>query len=407
MVKFKIEKWLMFETVIFIVIILMVAGEQLPIDTPINVTPTPTPTPTPTSTPAPSGNHPNIYLNTNEITNIKNKISLGQQPWKGAYDKFMSEDVPSALGTTIQSVTYGGKTPPSGDIHDYFSEPPYISDGVFDPNADRTDYNSAMVIGKAVRDLGLAYALTGDNKYADKAIQLINAWTVNPATKMNPKVTTFNSQAYIEIPITITGMYYGADLIWNYQGWNINDKNAFKTWVGSTSTSRGRTKELNPQNYENWKILFISSSAVITGNSNDMDWSFQYWKELIPKQINTQGQIINELSRTRSLFYSIYSINAMTQTAEIARHQNMDLYNYKTGDGRGLELAYDYHAPYLAGKLTWPYQELRPDLLEYATYENAYSFKQKSSYMDVINRGVRPLYEKRTMGAVTLTHAHV
>jgi len=348
----------------------------------------------------------NMFLNDIEINNIKNKITSGQQPWKDAYDKFMSQNVPVALNTGIQSVTYGGKIPPSGDKHDYFSEPPYtIGDGLFDPNADRTDYNSAMAIGKAVRDLGLAYALTGENKYADKAIQLINTWTVNPTTKMNPKVTTFNSQAYIEIPITMPGMYYGADLIWNYQGWNVNDRNTFKEWVKLTSVSRGRSKEVNPTNYENWKLLLISSSAVITEDNTDMNWVIQYWKELIPKQMNTQGQMTAELSRTRSLFYSMYAVNAMTQTAEITRHHGVDLYNYKTIDGKGLELAFDYHAPYLADKLTWPYQEIRPDLLEYATYENAYSFKQKTSYMDVIIKAVRPLYENRTMGAVTLTHS--
>jgi len=347
-----------------------------------------------------------MFININDINNIKAKISAGQQPQKGAYDKFMSVDVLAAMGLGLQSVTYEGKNPPSGDRHDYFSEAPYTTgDGVFDPNVDRTDYIGAMAVGKAVRDLGLAYALTGENKYADKAIQLINAWTVNPTTKMNPKITTFNSQAYIEIPITLTGMYYGADLIWNYQGWNVNDRNAFKEWVRLTSVSRGRSKEANPTNYENWKVLLIGASAVITEDNNDLNWAFQYWKELIPKQMNTQGQMTAELSRTRSLFYSLYAINAMTQTAEIAKHHGTDLYGYKMSDGRGLELAYDYHAPYLAGKSIWPYQEISSNLLEYGTYENAYSFKQKTAYMDVINRGVRPLYEKRVMGPVTLTHA--
>ncbi|KPQ41116.1 MAG: Alginate lyase, partial [Candidatus Methanoperedens nitroreducens] len=158
---------------------------------------------------------------------------------------------------------------------DYFSETPYSSDGVYNPDADRSDYYGAIAVGKAVRNLGLAYALTGENKYADKAVQLINAWSVNPETRMNPKFTDFNGQSYVEIPITLTGMFYGADLIWNYQGWNVADKNVFKSWVGDISTSRGRSKESTPTNYENWKVLFVSSSAVITGDNNDMDWAFQ------------------------------------------------------------------------------------------------------------------------------------
>ena len=371
-------------------------------------TPVPSSTPTPVPTATPSGytsDHPGMYLNANEIDAIIKKVDSGQQPWKEAYDKFMNEDVPAALNTKIQSVTYGGKVPPSGDIHDYFSETPYTSDGVYNPYADKSDYYGAIAVGKAVRNLGLAYALTGENKYADKAVQLINAWSVNPETRMNPKFTDFNGQSYVEIPITLTGMFYGADLIWNYQGWNVADKNVFKSWVGDISTSRGRSKESTPTNYENWKVLFVSSSAVITGDNNDMDWAFQYWKELVPIQMDEKGQMVNELRRTRSLFYSLFSINAMTQTAEIARHRGIDLYNYKTDDGRGLELAFDFHAPYLAGKENWPYQEIRPDLLEYATFEFAYSFKQKPYYKDVIDKAGRPVYEKRIMGPVTLTHA--
>lgn len=349
--------------------------------------------------------HPNMYLNSDEIDAIIKKIDSGQQPWKEAYDKFMDEDVPAALDTKVQSVTYGGKVPPSGDIHDYYSDAPYITDGVYNPDIDRSDYNGSIATGKAVRSLGLAYAFTGDDKYADKAVQLINAWTANPETKMNPKFTDFNGQSYVEIPITLIGMFYGADLVWNYQGWNSEDRNTFKSWVGDISNSYGKSKESNPTNYENWKVLFISSSAAITGNTDDMNWAFKYWKELIPKQMDKKGQMLNELSRTRSLFYSLFSINAMTQAAEIARHRGIDLYNYTTDDGRGLELAFDFHAPYLAGKKVWPYQEIRTDLLEYGTFELANSFKQKSSYKDVINKAGRPIYENRIMGPVTLTHA--
>lgn len=360
---------------------------------------------------APADIHPNMYVNTNEIDVIKEKVRTNQEPWKTAYDRMIA-DANTGLNTPIQSVTYGGKTPPSGDIQDYYSESPYTSDGVYNPNADRTDYNSAMAIGKTVRDLGMGYAFTGDSRYADKAIQLINAWTVNPSTKMNPKFTSFNGQTYAELPITMTSMYYGADLIWNYPGWSSSDKQGFQSWVRDLSVSRGRVKENDPpnhlpSNYMNWQIVFISASAVITGDTADFDWAFQYWKELIPQQMDSEGRMINENWRSRGLFYSLFAVNAMLQGAEIARHRGIDLYNYKTSDGRGLELTLDYHAPYAAGKQTWPYQEINPGLIEYALYELAYSFKQKQSYMDVINtRGGRPMYENRIMGYVTLTHAN-
>lgn len=347
-------------------------------------------------------NHPNMYLNINDIENIKNK--KGQEPWKTAYDKLMS-NANSMLSKSPPSVTYGGKTPPGGDKHDYFSEIPYSSDGVFDPNSDRTDYDSAKALGKSVRDLGLAYALTGEEKYADKALEFIRVWTVDPSTKMNPKFT--NDQSRIELSITIPGMFYGADLIWNYPGWDSSDRATFKDWTKKILASSKTWSRDN--NFENWKLVFISSAAVIVEDSDSLDYAFERWKDLIPDQMNKDGSMKYEIRRTRSLTYSAYAINAMIQTAEIARHQGVNLYNYELDDGRGLEKALDFLAPYVANPSKWPYEQIDSfdgDEDNAALYELAYTFKNKDTYKKAIDKWGRPMYDIRTMGPVTLTHAN-
>lgn len=346
--------------------------------------------------------HPNMFLNSSEIDIIKQRINNNQEPWKTAYNKLIT-DANNALNVSIQSVTYGGPTPPTGDVHDYYTELPYSSDGVYNPNADRTDYYAAMKVKNAVRDLGLAYVLTEDSRYANKAMQFINAWVIDPSTKMNPKYLN-NDSSKIELSITIPAMFYGADLIWNYPGWNDADKDVFKQWtqqfIDSAKTwSRG-------DNYENWRLVLISSAAIITENSDDLTYSYNRWRRLISSQIDSEGKIITELNRTRSFYYSLYGIDSLMQVAEIARHNGIDLYNYKTSDGIGLELALDFHAPYASGTEPWPYEEIRWDLIDYSLYELAYSFKQKSSYSDVITVRGRPMYETRIMGPVTLTHAN-
>ncbi|NOX76666.1 MAG: hypothetical protein GXP17_08690 [Gammaproteobacteria bacterium] len=59
-------------------------------------------------------------------------------------------------------------------------------DGQINPNADRGDYEAAIKLGDAVQDLGLAYAFTGEAKYADKAIGLIRGWSLDSTTRMKP-----------------------------------------------------------------------------------------------------------------------------------------------------------------------------------------------------------------------------
>lgn len=362
--------------------------------------------------------HPNMYLNDNEISIINEKVKANQEPWKTAYGNMIS-DANSALNLPVQSVTHQGNTG-----HDYYTESPYCGwkkvdgkdpdcrDGQINPNADRGDYNAAIALGKAVRDLGLAYSFTKDSKYADKAIQLINAWSINSATKMNPHFPTGQSQ--IELAPTMSSMFYGADLIWNYQGWNSANKEAFKTWTRDFITSAKSHTWCAEfcQNFENWRLVFISSASVIAEDSDNMNYAFNRWKEVIDLEMDTDGSFKHDRDRAAGgLFYSMFVLLPATIVAEVARHQGVDLYNYKLSDGRGLELALDFHAPYTISPGSWPYTkggfdtDLGRTKSNSAIYEIAYSFKKKSSYEKVISGLGRPMYDMRVLGPTTLTHA--
>ncbi len=346
--------------------------------------------------------HPNMYINTNDIISIKKKVVSNQQPWKAAYDKLIV-DANNASNIPIQSVTFGGKIPPSGNKHDYFSQEPYLTDGVYDPDADRTDYTSARNMRDSVRSLGLAYAFTGEDKYAEKVIQLIKAWTINPDTKLNPKFT--NSQSQIELSITMPGVFYGVDLIWNYPGFNSSDKAAFQSWV---SQFIGDAKKFSSEeNFDLWRLTFISSGAVITEDENNLQYVFDRWRYDIDNQTDKQGKIIRELHRTTSLSYSLSGVNGFIITAELAMHRGVDLYNYTSSDGKGLQSILDFHTPYVINPSTWKYQQIRPYAGQSAgLYELAYSWKKKDSYKKAIDKWGRPMYEDRVLGPVTLTHAN-
>jgi len=384
----------------------------------VQPTPQPTTTTEPTPTPQPTtvqpSSHPNIFLNSYEIDTIKNQIGSESQSRQGAYDNFINRDLSFALNTANNppSVTYGGPTPPSGNNHDYYE---YQGS-----DETRYDYSAAIAVGRAVRTLGLAYALTNDqtkkDEYAEKAIKIIKVWTVDDATKMNPKFqgcNNFFDQSWIDLSITMPGMFYGTDLIWDSPKWNnypgVKDK--FKTWISDLiQSARTCTKFASTtgtvNNLGNWRLLFIASASALIDDTTNLQYAFDTFKRLIPLQIDAQGKIKNELDRPTSLSYSLYAINAMIQTAEIARHRGVDLYNYKLPDGRGLEKALDTHAQYAANPSSWPHRQDRAyDGANTALYELAYKYKQKSVYMSAINRWGRPMYEIRTMGPVTLTHS--
>lgn len=353
--------------------------------------------------------HPNMYLDAQEIEAIKAKVQAGEEPWASAYDQLIA-NANNALSMTPRSVT------DNGDGHDYKTDDPYTTDGVYDPNADRTDYYNAIQVGHAVRDLGLAYALTQDSRYADKAIQLINTWAVNPDTYMTPKAKNngpatpgHGSGGVIELFITIPGMFYGADLIYNYPGWNPADKQAFFEWARTIAYDA--KDQIYQNNFENWRHVFLASAAALTDDSALLNYVFDRYREVLPTQIEPSGLMHLEYTRTRGLSYSLYAINAIIQTAEIARHHGVDLYTYMapTGDGPvGLKTALDYYAPFALNPDLWPYQQITPIVAadNMALFELAYSFWPEEIFLNVIERWGRPMDETRIMGPVTLTHGN-
>lgn len=384
--------------------------------------------------------HPNIYLNQEEINFIKQ--NKGQNPWKIAYNDFMTIDVTNTMKLPIQSVTFAGKIVEGYDEHDYYTEFIYggwkncdcaqngrkcsdldccgnvVCDGKRNLDVVNEDAIALKTLSPAVRDLGLAYQLTGDSKYADKAVELINAWCINPDTYMRPRFTKHPGSNYgqsaIDIAIWMQPLFYGADLIWNCPGWNYIDRDAFKNWVRQLLRDIDSIKW-----YDNWytdKLAFIATGAVLIEDDALLQDTFDKWISAIPKQIDTEGKSIRGIIRTRSLSYSITHITNMMYIAEIARHHpelGYNLYNYIPNitsypNKPVLELALDFHAPYIIEPYSWTYQQITPFNKEDASiYEIAYSVKEKPSYIHVINSIGRPIRDYRTLGPITLTHGSI
>ena len=341
-----------------------------------------------------AGVHPNMYLNQQQIAAIKAKVRAAAEPWAIAYKRIIGE-ADEALRQEPLSVTAGGIS--RGHKYD---------DGAFGRGGvERHDYGTAIKMCRAVRSLGLGYAFTGKAAYVDKAIELVRAWCLDPITYMKPEYTT--SQSIIEINITIPGMFYGADLIWDYANWDVAEKRAFVDWARRLGYN-ARDRKTHENNFDNWRLVLISTAACICEDAELRQYAFEHYKRIIPIQIAGNGRMEKEYTRKAGLSYSLYAINAMIQTAEIARHYGVDLYHYKTPDGRGLEPALDYMAGFTVDPSTWPYSQeggfAGKDSV--ALFELAYAVWQKPQYLAVISKYGRPMYELRTMGPVTLTHAY-
>ncbi|NOK59340.1 MAG: hypothetical protein GFH23_1086618n225 [Chloroflexi bacterium AL-N1] len=357
-----------------------------------------------------AANEPNVFISTSEIAAVKAQVQAGNEPWKSSYNRILS-DANAALNKGPYNVTRNGG-PNSG--HDYRTELPYCGwkrvdgkdpdcrDGQINPQADRKDYEAAISFGAAVRDLGLAYAFTNDERYAQRAAYLIRVWAVDSSTRMTPKYT--DNQSRIELSITMPGVFYGADLIRGSSSWPQNEQAAFENWVDDFL---GTSRWTATNNFDLWRLVTISSGGAFLNDQGELNYAFDRYKQILPNHIGQQGQMLQELGRTKSLTYSLYSVNALTQIAEIARHNGVNLYDYTTS-GVGLKTALDFHAPFSTDQSSWSRQQIAPiESQDIAYYEMAYNYFGEGRYLSVLQEWGRPVYERRTMGWVTLTHGRL
>ncbi|MCF6263001.1 MAG: alginate lyase family protein [Xanthomonadales bacterium] len=395
-----------------------------------------------------AGPHPNMYLNQVEIDGINGKVAAETEPWFSSYTQVMAAanvllNAPVDPLEPYLSVTYQLN---SSNIYRTISpycgwtavdgNAPDCRGGQLNPAVNRGDYNAAIALGNAVRDLGLAYAFTGNAAYAEKAINYIRVWSINSETRMAPQ-----HNVSIELYITMPGYFYGADLIWDYAGWDPAEKTAFRSWVktiaetvktqqvsaiASAVDNNGNPTATNLNNFANWRNVLIGAAGAMLDDQGLLDYMEGAWKHLIWVQMNGAGSqypgyLGQEVTRPRGLHYTLYAINAMLQGAEIMRHRGVNLYDYEGPGGTSLRLTLDFVTPFAresclpppAAPCSWMQTSNRKQITEItqndsmAMYELAYSYYQDLDYLEVINHWGRPMDEIRIMGNNTLTHANL
>jgi Alginate lyase len=277
--------------------------------------------------------------------------------------------------------------PPSGDKHDYISQAPYFwrdtnspdgkyinRDGQRNPEAEKnSDAGNFANVCYDAHTLALAYYLSGDEKYAAKAAESIRVWFLNPATRMNPNLKYGQG-----IPGGVEGRPAGlisarclADLVdaigllAGSKNWTANDQQQRSAWVGDyflwlTTSKIGLGEDAASNNHGTFYDVQAVSLALLIDNTNFAREKLLAAREnRIAKQIEPDGKMPRELTRTLSFHYSLFNLSAAMQLADLGRNAGVDLWHYRTSDGRSILKAAEYLAQFADPDRTWPYQQIQ------------------------------------------------
>lgn len=327
-----------------------------------------------------------ILMDAETLAQTKMRIEKGDPELQPALDELLAK-ADAALLEGPYSVTDKEVVPPSGDKHDYASysrywwpDPekedglPYIRrDGETNPDSQSlkaSDRQRIEVIGTHNEALGLAYYFTGEEKYAQKAAQLLRVWFLDPATRMNPNLNhaqcrrghnTGTKSGVLDGRMMVRGLE-GSLLLAGSSALSAAELQGIRDWVGEylkwLRTGKLALEEAAAKNnhgsfYDAQTIYF----ALYCGNKKvATEIAQQAIEKRIRAQIKPDGTMPEELARTRPNFYSNYNLHALFVLANLAEKVDVNIWN--AGQGR-LRAALDYLAPYADPSKPWPHETIK------------------------------------------------
>jgi len=313
---------------------------------------------------------------------------------KDALDE-IRERADKAMELKLVTVMDKPFTPPSVDKHDYMSLSPYWwpdpakpdgkpfirKDGEVNPERAKYDLPHMEAQSDAAEALAMHYYFTGDERYAQRAAEIIRAWFITPATRMNPNCRYAQFIPGVEEQDRAAGVIetnrlrdvVDADgLLKGSKHWSEDDSRQLKAWFKQfltylSESEQGKKEQAAPNNHGTFWGVQAATYALYLGDD-------ELAKKIITKhghgriasQIEPDGRQPHELERTKAFDYSRFNILAHEELAMLGQRVGLDLWSYQTDDGRSLRKALDWMVPYMTGEQKWQYKQIAPPKLKEA-----------------------------------------
>jgi len=271
------------------------------------------------------------------------------------------------------------------DERDYYSEAPYWWPNSEDPSAPyirrdgqtnpaRFTANKIALnaMADAVFTLGSAAYFLNEPRYARRAARDIHVWFVDPNTRMNPNLdysqairnTNLGRGAGIVDGRAFIRVVQGMEFLAQTGAWEARDETAARKWFEQylhwlTHSKNGEDEKRAGNNHATWWTAQVAAIASFVENKTEEQAAFDYYRDhIFARQIDANGSAPREESRTKSLWYSAFNLEACTTVCRIAQMHGVDLWNVKAKNGASISTVIDYLEPYLTDPKKWQKEQI-------------------------------------------------
>lgn len=273
----------------------------------------------------PGGMHPRA-----QIEFVKQQIRMEREPWLSAFNQLKTQ-ADSALKARHHALE---------DFH--------IPGFYVDKEAHRKNSEALNTDGFNAYSCALAWQLTGEKKYGDKAISLLNAWaSVNKrySEADGPLVMT-----YMGASLVIT-----AELMRNYSAWKKKDREQFKYWLESVYRKAAYSISPRKNNWGDWGQYGAMLADYYLDNPLALNQHIKQMKKDLPAKIADEGYMIEEVKReANGIWYTYFSLTPVTGAFWIAYNATGENLFF-SGEGKSVKKALDYLLYYNQHPQEWPW----------------------------------------------------
>lgn len=287
------------------------------------------------------------------------------------------------LGDGPRTITSVHASRSEGGSHDYFSEGdywwpdpknpegPYIRRDGFSNPANFNDHRELLIrLSMQMPALTAAWVITRKRVYADHAAAHLQAWFVNPDTRMNPNlqyaqaihgVTPGRGIGIIDT-LHLIEVARAASWIARSGTMKPTEMDAMRNWFRDyvtwmTTSKNGLDERAAKNNHGTCWVAQVAEFAQFTHDAAKVaDCRERFRSVLVPNQIAPDGRLPLELARTKPYSYSLFDMDALSLICQIASTPSDNLWTFTTPDGRGIRKTMDFMVPYIRDKSKWPFQ---------------------------------------------------